>query len=164
VIDANPPELELMPPLVIGLAILSIAAGVLWYCVTVQVIECFWSNQRDRPNGSMSFRYILQASVAAIAAIHGGIRDAWAGRAPYFWTAACNPPERLERLREGLAATARIILLGFAMDMIYQHLVFKTFYPVEALLIPAPAGFCAVPAALRSGRAYRALGARRCVG
>ncbi|MGA8191853.1 MAG: hypothetical protein WB902_00595 [Acetobacteraceae bacterium] len=58
--DANPPKLELMPRLVIGLAILSIAAGVLWYGVTVQDTE---------------------------------------------------------------------------RDAIYQHLVFKTFYPVEALFI-----------------------------
>jgi hypothetical protein len=132
--DANPPKLELMPRLVIGLAILSIAAGVLWYGVTVQVIERFWSDQLDRPNGPMSFRYILQPSMAAIAAIHGGIRDARAGRTPYFWTVARNPRERLGRLCEGLAATARIILLGFAMDAVYQHLVFKTFYPVETLL------------------------------
>jgi hypothetical protein len=135
VTDANPPKLELMPRLVIGLAILSIAAGVLWYGITVQVIERFWSDQLDRPNGPMSFRYILQPSMAAIAAIHGGIRDARAGRTPYFWTVARNPRERLGRLREGLTATARIILLGFAMDVIYQHLVFKTFYPVEALFI-----------------------------
>ena len=43
--------------------------------------------------------------------------------------------ERVERLREGLIATARIILLGIAMDVIYQFLEFKTFYPGEALII-----------------------------
>lgn len=39
------------------------------------------------------------------------------------------------RLPEGLIATARTILLGMAMDVIYQFLVFKTFYPAQALLI-----------------------------
>ena len=39
------------------------------------------------------------------------------------------------RLRGGLIATARIILLGIAMDVIYQFLVFETFYPAQALLI-----------------------------
>jgi hypothetical protein len=38
-------------------------------------------------------------------------------------------------LNEGLNATARIILLGIAMDVIYQRIEFETFYPVEALII-----------------------------
>jgi hypothetical protein len=32
-------------------------------------------------------------------------------------------------------ATARIILLGLVMDVIYQALVLRTFYPNEALII-----------------------------
>jgi hypothetical protein len=40
--------------------------------------------------------------------------------------------ERMGRLREGLIATFRTILLGMTMDVIYQ---FKTFYPAQALLI-----------------------------
>ena len=46
-----------------------------------------------------------------------------------------NPQERVGRLREGLNATARIILLGLVMDVIYQLIVLKTFYPNEALVI-----------------------------
>ena len=46
-----------------------------------------------------------------------------------------NPQERVGLLREGLNATARIILLGLVMDVIYQGLVFKTFFPNEALAI-----------------------------
>jgi hypothetical protein len=61
--------------------------------------------------------------------------DARTGRSPYFWTVLRKPQERFARLREGLNATARIILLGLAMDVIYQVLVLKTFYPKEALLI-----------------------------
>jgi hypothetical protein len=157
--DAKPPELELMPKLVIGLTILSLAAGLLWYGVTVQVIERFWSDQLDRPNGPMSFRYILQPSMAVVAAIHGGVKDARAGRTPYFWTVARNPQERLGRLREGLTATARIILLGFLMDVIYQYLVFKTFYPVEALFIALLLGF--VPYLLIRGPVARIVRWRR---
>jgi hypothetical protein len=48
---------------------------------------------------------------------------------------AGNSGDRAERLSEGLAATARIILLGLAMDVIYQYLVFQTFYPAEALVV-----------------------------
>ncbi len=133
--DARSQELGIMPKLVIGIAILLIAAGVLWHGVTVQVFERFWRDLVERPSGPMRFRFILQPSMAAIAAIHGGLKDARTGRSPYFWTVASNPRERVGRLREGLTATARIILLGVIMDVIYQLLVFKTFYPGEALVV-----------------------------
>ena len=44
-------------------------------------------------------------------------------------------------LREGLNATARIILLGLIMDAIYQIIVFNRFYPVEAVIIAVLLGF-----------------------
>jgi hypothetical protein len=34
-----------------------------------------------------------------------------------------------------LNATARIIALGLVMDVIYQAIVFKTFYPDQALVV-----------------------------
>jgi hypothetical protein len=46
-----------------------------------------------------------------------------------------NPRERIERLNEGLNATARIILLGLVMDVIYQIIVLKRFYPAEAVIV-----------------------------
>jgi hypothetical protein len=52
-----------------------------------------------------------------------------------------NPQKRIERLREGLNATARIILLGIIMDAIYQVTVLKRFYPVEAVIIAVLLGF-----------------------
>jgi hypothetical protein len=73
--------------------------------------------------------------MATLAAIHDGREDARAGRSPYFVTLLRNPQERVGLLREGLNATARIILLGLVMDVIYQALVFKTFFPNEALAI-----------------------------
>jgi hypothetical protein len=133
--DADPQGLGFFAKTVLVLLILLIATGVLWYGVTVEVIERLWHQLIDRPSGPMSFRFILQPSMAAIAAVHDGIRDGSAGRPPFLWTIASNPQERTERLHEGLTATARIILLGLAMDAIYQVLVFQRFYPVEAVII-----------------------------
>jgi hypothetical protein len=56
-----------------------------------------------------------------------GIAD---GPLSVFWTVPRKPQEGVAGLREGLNATVRIILFGFAMDVIYQVMVFKTFYPV----------------------------------
>lgn len=133
--DAEPRELGFLARLVVVFAIVLIVAGVLWHGVTLATLERLWHNLVDRPSAPMKFRFVLQPSMAAIAAIHDGLRDARAGRGPYFWTMLRKPRERVGRLREGANATARIILLGLAMDVIYQVLVLKTFYPNEAVII-----------------------------
>jgi Ca2+/Na+ antiporter len=46
-----------------------------------------------------------------------------------------KPEDRVARLQDGLNATARIILLGLVMDAAYQVIVFRRFYPVEAVVI-----------------------------
>jgi hypothetical protein len=132
---AHPQTLGLVSKLVVASAIVLIAAGVYWRGVTEDDVERIWANLIARPSGPMSFRFILQPSMAAIAAIHHGLRDARTGRSPFLWTILREPQKRIERLDEGLNATARIILLGLAMDVIYQRIEFETFYPVEALII-----------------------------
>ena len=39
----------------------------------------------------MAFRFILQPVMAAIFAIRDGMKDARAGRSPYFWTVLHDP-------------------------------------------------------------------------
>jgi hypothetical protein len=73
--------------------------------------------------------------MAALVAISDGHKDAQTGRSPYFWTVLWKSDERMGRLREGLNATARIIVLAFTMDLIYQLLVLKTLFPNEAVVI-----------------------------
>jgi uncharacterized membrane protein YjgN (DUF898 family) len=133
--NATPQELGVLAKLVIALAIVLIVAGVVWHGVTVATFQRFWHDLVERSDAPMRFRFVLQPLMAAIAAIHDGREDARAGRSPYFVTVLRNPQERVGRLREGLNATARIILLGLAMDVIYQLLVLKTFYPNEALVV-----------------------------
>jgi hypothetical protein len=133
--DANSQELGVLAKLVIVLGIVLIVVGVVWHGVTVASFQRFWHDLVERPDEPMRFRFILQPLMAAIAAIHDGREDARVGHSPYFMTVLRNPQERIGRLREGLNATARIILLGVAMDVIYQFLVLKTFYPNEALVI-----------------------------
>jgi hypothetical protein len=93
-----------------------------------------WADLVERRGGPMSFRFVLQPLMAAIAAATDGIRDAKTGRSPYFWTVLRSPAERNARLSEGLVSTARLILIAIAVDAIYQLKVFRTFYPVQALL------------------------------
>jgi hypothetical protein len=133
--DVDQQELGLTAKLVLVLAVGLIVAGLAFHGFTMAVFHRFWHDMFERPDGPMRFRFVLQPAMAVLAAIRHGVKDARAGRTPYFWTIASNRSERVARLREGLEATARIILLGVAMDVIYQLIVFKTFYPFEALVI-----------------------------
>ena len=83
----------------------------------------------------MTFRFFLQPTMAAIAALHDGIKDAREGHKSFFWTAWRDSTQHTGRLREGLLSTARIMLLGISMDVIYQFKVLDRFYPVEALVM-----------------------------
>ena len=94
-----------------------------------------WQQLIERPTGPMAFRFILQPAMAAFAAMRDGIKDAKSQRSPYLWTLFTSPLERGGRLNEGLISTARIILLGLCMDVIYQFIVLKTFYPGEAVIV-----------------------------
>jgi len=105
------------------------------------VLSRIWDDLVARPGGPMSFRFVLQPVMATVMAIRDGIKDAHTGRSPYFWTVLFDRGERNARLREGLSATARIIVLGLAMDAIYQFKVLGTFYPGEALIIALALAF-----------------------
>jgi hypothetical protein len=134
--DADYQELGLLSKAVIVVAIvLLVVTGILWHGVSLQVFEQFWHDLVERPDGPMRFRFVLQPLMATIVAIRDGRKDARSGRPPYFATVLGNPRERGGRLREGLNATARIIALGLVMDVIYQAIVFKTFYPDQALVV-----------------------------
>jgi hypothetical protein len=133
--DDEPQKLSLLARLVAVSIVVLIVAGVVWHGVTVATFERIWRQLIERADAPMRFRFILQPLMAGIAAILAGLKDARAGRSPYFWTLLRNPRERIERLNEGLNATARIILLGLVMDAIYQIIVLKRFYPAEAVIV-----------------------------
>ncbi|MEY2919553.1 MAG: hypothetical protein RL261_858 [Pseudomonadota bacterium] len=120
---------------VVGLMIAFVVGGLLWYGFSAGERARLWQNLFDRPGGPMLFRFFLQPTMAAIAAWRDGVSDARAGRTPFFAGAVRDPAQRMVRLNEALVATARIILLGLVMDGIYQAIEFKSFHPVEAVII-----------------------------
>ncbi|WP_233264155.1 hypothetical protein [Lysobacter panacisoli] len=81
----------------------------------------------------MTFRFVLQPTMALLMAIRDGFKDAKIGRAPYFWTIVNDAHRRRASLDEGIEATARILALGLVMEIIYQYRVFGTFHVLEAV-------------------------------
>jgi hypothetical protein len=121
----------LAPILTVLLSIL----GLYWYGFTMEVRRRFWSDIADCIHGPMTFRFYLQPIMALIAAIPDGLRDARDGHKAFFWAAFLDTPQHADRLREGLYSTARIILLGISMDVIYQFKVLEQFSPAEAAVM-----------------------------
>ena len=119
----------------VGLSLVLLVWGIAQYGLSLQVQQRFWSDIFARATGPMTFRFYLQPTMALIAAVHDGLRDTRFGHHSFFWSAAVDPTKQAGRLREGLRSTARIVLLGLSMDVIYQIKVLDRFYPVEALMM-----------------------------
>ena len=105
------------------------------------LLSRLWADLIARPGGPLEFRFLLQPLVAALLAVRDGMSDARTGRPPYFWTLVHDPALRRERFREGVKATVRVVLLGVAIDAVYQFKVHGTVYPGEALGIALLLGF-----------------------
>ena len=92
-------------------------------------------NVTDRIGGPMTFRIILQPTMAVLLAFRAGLKDAQQGRPPYFWTILTDPNQRADLLREGWKSIARVFFLAIIMDVIYQLIVLRWVYPFELILV-----------------------------
>jgi len=104
----------------------------------------FWGDMIGRTDGPMTFRFFLQPVMALVMATVDGLKDARTGRDPYFWRLVhgATPGERVQTFREGFTAVTRILLLGVAMDVVYQFKVFGGFHhPLETLVIAVVLAF-----------------------
>ncbi len=117
--------------LLIGFAVF----GVVWYGLSTEELDRVWRNIAARPGGPMTFRFILQPAMAAIVALRDGVSDARLGRTPYLAAIVRGIEPRGTRLWEGIVSTARILILGVVMDVIYQLVFLDAFYPAESALI-----------------------------
>ena len=121
-----------------ALIVALIVLGAVWYGVSFEDLDRMWKDILAAPGGPLTFRFILQPAMAAIAAFRDGVHDARLARTPYFLAllrGTRTAEGRVGRLWEGIVSTARILILGVVMDLIYQWLVFKTFYPGQTAVI-----------------------------
>jgi len=113
----------------------------------------FYDDIIGRTHGPMSFRFFLQPGMALLMALRDGVRDAKTGRRPYFWKILNDPSARRGSLHEGVKDTARILILGLVMEIIYQYKVLGTFHVLEALNVIVI--LCFVPYLLMRGPVNR---------
>jgi hypothetical protein len=152
--SAAPSKTQLvLARVVLGLSLALLVLGLVLHGLSVEVVTRIWHHLLERPSGPFGFRFVLQPVMAALVALRHGLQDARSGRMPFFRALLTQPAQRRERLDEAVLATARIVLLGLAMDAAYQWFQFKTFHPAEAVIVAVLLAF--VPYVLLRGLVAR---------
>ena len=100
-----------------------------------EIFTRLWNDLIGRIGGPMSFRLLLQPTMALVFAIRDGLKDAREGRPAYFYSVFTEPENRRSLLLEGFKAVSRIFAFAIVMDLIYQVIVLRWFYPFQALIV-----------------------------
>ena len=95
----------------------------------------FVENLGDRVSGPMKFRLLLQPLMAVIFAVMSGLKDAKAGKPPYFWALLTDPSHRREMIRDGWKSVGKVFVLALILDVVYQVIVLRFVYPGEAIVV-----------------------------
>jgi len=100
-----------------------------------EMLARMWDGLVARVGGPMTFRVILQPTMATLLAVRAGLKDAREGRPPYLWTILTDPSQRAGLIREGWKACARVFFLAIIIDVIYQWIVQRWVYPGELIVV-----------------------------
>ena len=99
------------------------------------VVSRFVNDLVGRLTGPLTLRLFLQPTVAIILSIRDGVKDAQTGRPPHFWRMVTGPKEaRRRRAKETWQAVLKVFVMAVVLDCVYQVIVFKWIYPVEAMV------------------------------
>jgi hypothetical protein len=113
----------------------------------------FWTDFIGRFDGPMHFRLYMQPLMAIFFAIRDGSRDAREGRSAYGWTLLTDPAQRRYLLESGWKGVFKVFLAAYALDVVYQFMVWRGLKPFEALLTATV--LAVLPYALLRGPANR---------
>jgi hypothetical protein len=88
-----------------------------------------------RVTGPMKFRLLFQPIMASAFAIAAGLKDAKAGKLPYFWGLFHDPGHRTEMLRSGWKSVGKVFVLAMVLDVVYQMVELHNVYPGEVIFV-----------------------------
>ena len=95
----------------------------------------FLTDLLGRIDGPMKFRLVLQPIMAMVFAVRDGRRDFLEQRAPHFWALLRGLGKRGDLLRDGWHGIYRIFTLAVILDVVYQYIALKAFYPLQSLAV-----------------------------
>ena len=90
-----------------------------------------------RLDGPLHFRFFLQPAMAIFLAIRDGLKDSREGKAPFFWSMFTDPDHRRELVHNGWKSISKVFIIAVLLDVVYQIIVVRWFYPFETLLVAA---------------------------
>lgn len=85
----------------------------------------------------MTFRLVLQPLIASLIGFRAGRRDARAGRPPFLTHLIGWPEGRRALMLEAFRDIVKVMIMAIVIDLIYQIIVVRWFYPLEALTVAA---------------------------
>jgi len=88
-----------------------------------------------RASGPFHLRLIVTPALAAFSGIRTALRDARAGHPAFLWEAVRNPDARHRLRRSWRKDIGKMILVVLAVDTLYQLVVLRAFYPLQALIL-----------------------------
>ena len=89
----------------------------------------------ERTSGPLHFRLILQPVMAVTLAVIAGLKDAKAGKPPYFWGLLTDPAHRSDMLKGGWKSIGKVFVLAWLLDIAYQFIAMRSLYPGGAILV-----------------------------
>jgi hypothetical protein len=92
-------------------------------------------NLVDRVSGPLHLRLVLQPVIASILAVRAGMKDARAGKPPYFWALATDPAHRRDMLEDGWKSIGKVFVLALVLDVAYQMIANRFVYVGEAVVV-----------------------------
>ena len=98
------------------------------------LLSTFWTDFIARFDGPLHFRLFVQPLMAISFALRDGTRDAREGRSAYLWALLTDPAQRRYLLESGWKGIGKVFILAFALDVVYQFIVWHGLKPLQALL------------------------------
>jgi len=89
----------------------------------------------------MSFRFIVQPTVAAFFAVRAGWLDGLAGRPAYFWDILKAHSQGRDLVRHAWKDVAKVFVAAIVIDAVYQAIRLRWFYPGEAVIVAVVLAF-----------------------
>ena len=97
-------------------------------------LSTYWADFIERFDGPLHFRLFVQPLMAILFAFRDGYRDAREGRSAYLWSLVTDANERRYLLESGWKGIAKVFILAFALDVVYQFMEWHGLKPLQALL------------------------------
>jgi hypothetical protein len=97
-------------------------------------LSTYWTDFIARFDGPLHFRLFVQPLMAVLFAVRDGRQDAREGRSAYLWSLLTDADQRRYLLESGWKGISKVFVLAFALDIVYQFMVWRGLKPLQALL------------------------------